>query len=320
MTVTETARTGHASTMAATTAAREAGLKRGEFEIAVHLGIVRLSELSAGERPRVRREEIERIRSADGFPDSLKQRVRTVGTAEGARMLRISPVRFTRLARAGCLTPIAFYLNRYRAVVWLYLATEVAAFAVHTPRLLVGNSPPWMRAALDAGTDCRARNWRSRRVERLLTLAQDPWARCAVLASVLDPVQLAATVPDPYERAHLIGALPEPVFGMPVSISAREAMARMMRADEPDELVWHRTNLLTELATAREGRPAPRPGSGGADASPPAGPPGPAMAGDPCEEHTARPGQRLLSRIGRRGRTGARHVLTRGERAPARSR
>ncbi|MGW1553233.1 DUF6397 family protein [Streptomyces sp. NPDC002346] len=257
---TEAGRTEVGPTVAAGRAAQELNLKRGEFELAVHLSIVRISAEQAGGRPRVSREEIDRLRSADGFPDTLRERVRMVGTAEGARLLGISPVRFTRLARAGCITPVAFHLNRYRAIVWLYLAQELVGFAAGAPQLLTGNSPAWMRTCLDAGTDWRTRNWRSHRIERLLSRTEDPWARAAVLACALDPVQLAEVVDDPYERAYLRRVLPGPVFGPPGSVAARETMTHLMRADDPDEILWRRVNLVLELDSARETRPAPHPG------------------------------------------------------------
>ncbi|MGW3658184.1 DUF6397 family protein [Streptomyces sp. NPDC005151] len=257
---TEVDRTEVGATVAAGRAAQELNLKRGEFELAVHLGIVRIATEEAGGRPRVSREEIDRLRSGDGFPDALRERVRTVGTAEGARLLGISPVRFTRLARAGCITPVAFYLNRYRAIVWLYLAQELLGFAAGAPQLLTGNSPAWMRTCLGAGTDWRTRNWRSYRIERLLSRTEDPWARAAVLACALDPVQLAEVVDDPYERAYLRKVQPGPVFGPPGSVAARDTMTHLMRAADPDEILWRRVNLVLELDSAREARPAPHPG------------------------------------------------------------
>ncbi|MEU8701045.1 DUF6397 family protein [Streptomyces sp. NPDC048680] len=260
MPVTDAVRTNGTQTVAASRAAAELVLKRGEFELAVHLGIVRVEAGSSGGRPRVRQEEVDRLRSEDGFPGTLRERVRTVGTAEGARLLGVSPVRFTRLARAGCVTPVALYLNRYRAVVWLYLAQELGGLAARSPELLVGRSPVWMRDRLDSGTDCRPRNWRSRRIERLLTLTGDPWARAAVVAQALDPAQLAEVVDDPYERAYFARVLPEPVFGQRGSSATRDALERLMIADEPDEILWRRVNLIMELDSARELRQAPRPG------------------------------------------------------------
>ncbi|MGW2088694.1 DUF6397 family protein [Streptomyces sp. NPDC001880] len=248
-----------AGTMAVGTAAQELQLKRGEFSIAVHLGLIRLMRQDGG-RPRVGCAEVDRLRSLDGFPEALRDRVRAVGTAEGAQQLGISPDRFTKLARAGCLTPITFYLNRYRAIVWLYLADELTGFAAREPRLLAGRSPAWLRGRLESGADCRARNWRSRRVERLLSLTEDPWARVAVLADTLDPVQLAEVVDDPYERAYLARIRPESAFGPTGPPLARETMAHLMQADEPDEMLWRRVSLIAELDNAREVRSAPRPG------------------------------------------------------------
>ncbi|WP_326733465.1 DUF6397 family protein [Streptomyces sp. NBC_01022] len=305
MPMTETVRDDGARMVTASRAAAELELRRGEFGLAVHLGIVRVDVRQVGGRVRVRQEEIDRLRSEDGFPQALRERVRTVGTAEGARLLGISPVRFTRLARAGCVTPVAFYLNRYRAVVWLYLAQELGGLAARSPELLVGNSPPWMRSRLDAGTDCRARNWRSRRIERRLTLTEDPWARAAVVAEALDPVQLAEVVDDPYERSYFGRIRPEPVFGQRGSAPGREAMAQLMLADEPDEILWRRVTLGMELDGARELRPAPRPGEErwpgaeveaaaaaagvpGASAEPavPTGPTGPAGSRDASAERS----------------------------------
>ncbi|WP_406458304.1 DUF6397 family protein [Streptomyces sp. NBC_00876] len=260
MPMTEAVRDDSAGMISASRAAGELGLRRGEFDLAVHLGAVGAEVRQGSGRPRVRREEIDRLRSEDGFPGTLQERVRTVGTAQGARLLGISPVRFARLARAGCVTPVAFYLNRYRAVVWLYLAQELGGLAARSPELLVGNSPPWMRSRLDAGVDCRPRNWRSRRIERLLALTADPWARAAVVAQGLDPVQLAEVVDDPYERAYFGRVRPEPVLGQRGSAAGRETMARLMLADEPDEILWRRVTLVMELDSARELRPAPRPG------------------------------------------------------------
>jgi hypothetical protein len=296
MTVTEGVRTGTggardvgtgtgigtADTMAMGTAARELRLKRGEFAIAVHLGLIRLTVRQDGGRPRVDRAEIQRLRSQDGVPEALREKVRAVGTAEGAQLLGISPDRFTRLARAGCLTPIALYVNRYRAVVWLYLAEELAGFAAGEPELLVGRSPAWVRARLAEGADHRARNWRSRRIERLLSLTEDPWARAAVVAETLDPVQLAEVVDDPYERAYLARIRPEPAFAPTTSPSARETVAQLMRADEPDEMLWRRIGLIMELDNAREVRPAPRPDGGWCPRPRPL--PGPRQEHDPETE------------------------------------
>ncbi|MFD8408789.1 DUF6397 family protein [Streptomyces anulatus] len=305
-----------AATVAAGRAAQELGIRRAEFELAVHLGLIAVVGAPGGGRPRVHEEEIARLREQPGFPDGLAERVRTVGTAEGAALLDIAPARFTRLARAGCVSPVTFYLNRYRAVVWLYLADELAAFASREPELLAGRTPLGMRTMLDSGADWRPRNWRSQRIDRLLSRTEDPWARTAVQASALDPVQLAEVVDDPYERAYLVRVRPEPVFGRPGSMAAREAMGELMLADDPDEILWRRVNLTLELDAAREDRPAPRPGDdGGIRTAPPvrAGAAAPAFAAEPAPP-SVRPGasgsaaagvptgKGLLARLGWRGR------------------
>ncbi|QNE78996.1 hypothetical protein F0344_00760 [Streptomyces finlayi] len=251
--------------MAASRAAQQLELRRGEFELAVHLGLIGVTDGRSGGRPRVRSEEIARLRAQSGFPEALRDRVRTAGTAEGAGLLGISPVRFTRLARVGCLSPVSFYLNRYRVVVWLYLTEDLARFAIREPGLLAGKSPVGMRTMLEAGTDWRARNWRSSRIDRLLSGTEDAWVRASVQASALDPVQLAEVVDDPYERAYLARVRPQPVFGRSASVSGREIMAQLMLADDPDEILWRRINLTMELDRARESRAAPRPGEGRGD-------------------------------------------------------
>lgn len=251
---------GAGSAMAAGRAAQALELKRGEFDLAVHLGLISAEASPGGGRPRVRREEVDRLRATAGFPESLRDRVRTAGTAEGAALLGISGVRFSALARIGCISPVAFYLNRYRAVVWLYLVDELEGFGAREPDLLAGRSPVGMRTMLEAGVDWRARNWRSRRIDRLLSRTEDPWARAAVQASALDPVQLAEVVDDPYERAYLARVRPESAVGRPGSVSGREAMGQLMLADDPDEILWRRVNLAMELDRARERRSAPRPG------------------------------------------------------------
>jgi hypothetical protein len=242
-------------------AAQELQLKRGEFDLARQLGIVRTTTAEPGGPRRVSREEIARLRAADGFPDSLRERVRTLGTADGAELMGISPARFTRLARVGCVIPATLYLNRYRAVVWLYLADELRAFAAEQPALLTGRSPASMLRMLNAGEDRRARNWRGRRLGRLLRQAEDPWERAAVAATALDPVQLAEVVDDPFERAYLCRLGPEP----PVSPGAA---GQVLYADHPDEILWHRVSLVLFLDDARASRPAPRPGDGPEPAAP----------------------------------------------------
>ncbi|WTK99311.1 DUF6397 family protein [Streptomyces niveus] len=255
-------------TLAAGRAAQELRLRRGEFELATQLGHVRTVGGALSGRRRVARGEVERLRRAAGFPDALRERVRTVGTAEGADLMDISPGRFTRLARAGYLVPVRFYLNRYRAVVWLYLAEELRAFASGEPGLLRGRLPRTPTggsgttaegAEEKAGEDCRPRNWRGRRIGLLLHESDDRWERAAIVGSVLDPLQLAELVPDPYERASLNRLRPDLAPGRPGSEAGREAVQRLLTADDPDEISWHRSSLTALLADARRDRQAPRP-------------------------------------------------------------
>ncbi|MEU0160496.1 DUF6397 family protein [Streptomyces sp. NPDC006261] len=310
-----------AATVAAGRAAQELGLRRSEFELAVHLGLIAVTAGPGGGRPRVHERELARLREDPGFPDGLAERVRTVGTAEGAALLGIVPARLTRLARAGCVSPVTFYLNRYRAVVWLYLADELASFAVREPELLAGRTPLGMRTLLEAGGDWRARNWRNQRIDRLLKRTADPWARAAVEASALDSAHLAEVVEDPYERAYLARVRPEPVFGRPGSVAARETMGELMLADDPDEILWRRVNLTLGLDLAREARPAPRPGDDpGARMTPTPGstsrvpapqalpvaetaPPPSSCAGDALSDVGEHGGKRLLARLGWRRRS-----------------
>ena len=251
-------------------AARELELKRGEFDLAVHLGRIRTVPDEGGGR-RVARAEIDRLRSADGFPETLRDSVRTVGTTDGAALMEITAARFTRLARLGLVVPVKFYLNRYRAVVWLYLTEELRQFAAdkNHKSLLNGRTPEGLRDQLHEGLDLRPRNWRGRHLGFLLRQAGDPWERAGALAALLDPVQVAEIVQDPYERAHLNRFRPDPpAHGAPGSPAAHLA-ERIMMANDPDEISWLRADLTQVLDEARRHRPAPRP------TAEPAGPPPP---------------------------------------------
>ncbi|MGW0534840.1 DUF6397 family protein [Streptomyces sp. NPDC003032] len=242
-------------------AARELGLKRGDFDLAVMLGRIRTVGDGAGGQRRVTREEIDRVRGSEGFPESLRESIRAVGTTEGAALMDISSTRFTRLARVGALTPVKFYLNRYRAVVWLYLAEELRQFAQteSNASLLTRRMPGALLARLDEGQDLRARNWRGRHADSLLRQSEDPWERAAAMASLLDPVQIAEIIRDPYERAYLNRLKPVPrTHGAPDSPVAR-IVERITTADDPDEIRWLRSSLLIGLAQARAQHPAPRP-------------------------------------------------------------
>nr|WP_205615632.1 DUF6397 family protein [Streptomyces harenosi] len=288
-------------------AARELGLKRSELDTAVDLGRVRAVPDTAGGR-RVPRAEIERLRGEEGFPQSLRESVATVGTTRGAALMQVAKARFTRLARLGLLVPVTFYVNRYRAVVWLYLADELRQFAADgrsTP-LLKGPLPEEQRRRLETGLDLRPRTWRGRYLGGMLRQADDPWARAAAVASLLDPVHLSRTVPDPCERSHLhrYRRLP-PGHGVPGSPAARIA-ADLATADDPQEIEWLRAELLRELAAAREQRPAPRPEPHPAACRPAGEAPGPRAAPPPG---AARPAPRQRP-AGRPGPARTRRVLS----------
>ncbi|MFJ5710723.1 DUF6397 family protein [Streptomyces sp. NPDC093105] len=270
MTVDETTRT-----VSAARAAEELELKREEFRLAVRMGLIRtvpvpdpegtLRDRGSGrgrvpERRPVERAELDRLKAAPDFPDGLRERVRMVGAGEAAGLLGITHARFGRLARTGHLSPVRFYLNRYRTVIWLYVAAEVTAFGEEHPALLSGRLPAAVREREAAREDLRARNWRTRHLALLLRGGDDPWARAAAIASLLDPVQIAEVVDDPYERAYLDRLRPAPPPGFPVAGAAREVADRLVRADDPDEILWHRMSLALALDEARAARQAPYPG------------------------------------------------------------
>ncbi|MER7110021.1 DUF6397 family protein [Streptomyces sp. NPDC000229] len=247
-----------AHTVAYGRAAQQLELRRNEFELAVQLGHVRTVPGVNGGRRRVATEEIERLRAAPDFPTGLRERVRTVGTTSAAELASITGDRFTKLARTGHFSPVTFYLNRYRAVVWLYAAGEVQEFADRHPDLLTGRLPAAVRAKLDRGEDVRPRNWRARRLGLLLRQAEDPWAAAAAIASLLSAVHVAEVVGDPDERAYLDRLRPEPPSARPESLAARDIVDRLLLANDPDEILWHRMSLAHTLDEARAHRPAPR--------------------------------------------------------------
>ncbi|MFE9924186.1 DUF6397 family protein [Streptomyces sp. NPDC005774] len=243
-------------------AARELGLKPDEFDLAVDLGRIRATPDERGAGRRVDCVELERLRARPGHPEGLRESVRTVGTTEGALLMGVTKDRFTRLARLGLLAPTRFYLNRYRAVVWLYLAEELRQFTAdeRNTSLLRGRTSDNLRGQLDTGLDLRARNWRTRRLAILLRRATDPWSRAGALASLLDPLYICEVVKDPYERSHLGRFCPErPSHGAPGSPGA-VLTKTLVTAQDPDEIAWLQAELAGLLAEAREHRPAPRPG------------------------------------------------------------
>jgi hypothetical protein len=199
----------------------------------------------------VAREELDRVRGTDGFPDGLRERLRVVGTGEASELLDISPSRFVRLARGGCFSPVKLYVNRYRNIVWLYLAKELRKFGEEAPALLTGRLPEGLRAELNSGTDHRAGRWRNRRMQQLLAQAGTLWECAAVRASVLDDDTLAQTVPDPDERARLTLLRPRLVEGRGETEARRDALEEVCLADDEDEIRWFRLLLHADLETAR---------------------------------------------------------------------
>ncbi|WP_420803327.1 DUF6397 family protein [Streptomyces naphthomycinicus] len=250
------------STCTPSRAARELGLKRSEFNLAVQLGRIRtVPDEGGGGGRRVEHAEIDRLRAQSGFPESVRERVRAVGTAEGAALMGIPAGRFTRLARLGLLVPVTYYLNRYRTVVWLYLAEELSQFAsaAENAPLLKGRTPETLRSQLAAGVDLRARNWRGRHLGFLLRQADGLWARAGAVAAFLAPAEIADVVKDPYERSFLNRFRPAPPgHGVPGSPSAHLA-ERIMTAQDADEIAWLRSDLARSIGEAREASPAPSP-------------------------------------------------------------
>ncbi|MER0484205.1 DUF6397 family protein [Streptomyces sp. Edi2] len=248
-------------------AARELELRTGELELATQLGEVRTAAAGADGRPagagalgrrRVPAEEIARLQAEPGFPDALRERIRAVSTTEAAALMGIGPGRAVRLTRAGCLGPVRFYVNRFGAVVWLYLAAEVADFADREPDLMRGNTPAAMRVMLDSGQDWRARQWRSRRIAQLMGQTDDPWEAAAVIAAVLPPEELASVAENPLERSLLRRLRPTLASVITVTPAARESFERVLTADEFDEVLWYRVHLSRCLERARRedpGRP-----------------------------------------------------------------
>ncbi|MFI5827775.1 DUF6397 family protein [Streptomyces sp. NPDC051578] len=238
--------------LGAVRAARELGLKRGEFARAVQLGLVRAGPRGPSGGARFTREELDGVRAGEGFPQALRARVETVAGADAAaEVLGVGPSRLTRLARCGHLTPVGYRINRYRAVVWLYLAAELREFAVREPGMLRGIASPEDRELIAARADLRPRAWRGRHVGLLLRRTADPWERAAVLASVLPEEEVRAVVPDPAERIVLAALAPPPPYGHPQLAEAAAVALQLLRAQDPDEIHWYRTSLDFALTGAR---------------------------------------------------------------------
>jgi hypothetical protein len=238
--------------------ARDAlGLDYDEFDVAVQIGEIRT--VACGPRTwKVPPEEVDRLRAEVGHPQALLDRVRLVASAEAAKELGIGRERFVRLARAGYVRPVRWYVNRYRALVWMYPAQELPALAEQSPALLHGPLPEGLREAVARGEDERARSWRARRVAQLVRDAYDPWDEAAVWAALLGPEIVDDALPDPYERAQLRklrAALPPGRTG-PVT---PEQVRELTTADHPDEIALGLVALADALGRARALRPAPEP-------------------------------------------------------------
>ncbi|MFE2428772.1 DUF6397 family protein [Streptomyces sp. NPDC059373] len=284
-------------------AREELELDLGEFEVALQLAEVRTVQPGGG-RCRVPQAEVERLRADPGFPGTLRRRLAVVGSVEGADLIGISRDRFAKLAKGGLITPVRWYANRYRAVVWLYPADEVRRFAHDNPELLTGRLPADLREALDEGEDHRARSWRARRSAGFVRDAADAWCEAAVWAELLGPEVAAKTVPDIYERTYLRRLGP----GMPPSgigaHAVRAVVEATVLAGHPDEIADARVRLAEALARARAERAAPRPDSPAPPAELPSPRPvdPPVSSASPPPVHSpsppARRGWRRLLRVG----------------------
>ena len=259
---------GTPRSVAMRTASRELGLPPKLLELAVQVGEVR-TVCGAPEGPRrVPRAELARLKGSAGFPQSLHDRLSVVNAAKGAELLDISAARFARLACGGCFSPVHFYVNRYRTVVWLYLVRELRAFAERRPELLSGSVPRGLRVLLAEGADYRPQYWRGRRVGQLSRQAAGPWEAAAARAAVLGEDVLEEAVPDPDERARLAALKPELVTVRSESLATRDAMGELCVATAEDEVLWHRLMLTADLEEARAVQSAFRGLDGAVDAGP----------------------------------------------------
>jgi hypothetical protein len=239
-------------------AREELGLDFTHFELALQLGEVRTVPRGAGQW-RVPVDEVARLRDAEGHPQVLLDRLKLVTSTEGAAIMGISRDRLVRLARLGLIRPVRWYVNRYRALVWVYLGHELREFAAASPAMLEGRLPSGLREALDAGEDQRARGWRARRVAQLVRDCADAWEEAAVWAALLGPEITDDAVPDPFERSRLRGiraALPP---GRPGPLATPELTRSLTTADDPDEIALALVALADALGRARAERPAPHP-------------------------------------------------------------
>lgn len=241
-------------------AREELGLPFAEFELALQLGEIATVTDRGAERPRVPEAELARLRGQDGGIEALLSRIELVNTTAAADLLGVGRDRMLRLTRAGSVRPVRWYVNRYRALVWLYLAGELREFAVARPSLLAGRLPAELRAAEAEGVDLRPRGWRSRQVTRLVKDAPGPWEEAAVWAALLGPEVTDGAVPDPHERRRLRGIHTLLPYGRPGPLAGTALIRRLTVADAPDEVATGLLALADALSRARAGeRVPPRP-------------------------------------------------------------
>ncbi|WP_329139627.1 DUF6397 family protein [Streptomyces sp. NBC_01476] len=235
----------------------ELGLDYDEFDVALQTGEVPCVVCGPGQW-KVPADVVARLRSAPDHPAPLLARLRLVSSDGAAGLLGVGRERFVRLARAGHLRPVRWYVNQYRAVVWLYLAREIQEFADRDPALLHGPLPAGLREAVAAGEDERPRGWRARRAAQLVRDAYDAWEEAAVWAALLGPEIVTDAVPDAYERGHLRRLRAELPPGR-VGRATAEQIRELTVADDPDEIARGLLALSDALGRARALRPAPRP-------------------------------------------------------------
>ncbi len=238
-------------------AREELDLPFAEFELALQLGEIGTVTCGGADRRRVSATELARVRDQDGGTVGLLSRIELVNTTAAADLLGVGRDRLLRLTRAGFVRPVRWYVNRYRALVWLYLAGELREFAVARPALLAGRLPAELRGAQAEGVDLRPRGWRSRQVARLVKDAPGPWAEAAVWAALLGPEVTDEAVPDPHERRRLRGIHTVLPHGRPGPLAGTALIRRLTVADAPDEIAAGLLALAEALGRARAGERVP---------------------------------------------------------------
>ncbi|NJP43809.1 DUF6397 family protein [Actinacidiphila epipremni] len=243
-------------------AREELDLTYAEFELALQLGEISTVTAGGADRPRVPAAEIARVLDAPGGKAALLSRIELVDTTAAAELLGIGRDRMLRLTKAGCVRPVRWYVNRYRALVWLYLAGEIKELAAGSPALLAGRLPDAVRAAEAEGDDRRARGWRSRRVAQVVRDAAGPWEEAAAWAALLGPEVTDSVVPDPHERSRLRTLRTVLPYGRPGPLADAALIRRLTVADHPDEISLALLALADALHRARthESPPVPVPG------------------------------------------------------------